>query len=248
MAADSAASTLRHAGPRAWLVLVLTLLGMALTARLGIWQLDRAAQKRALQAQIEARSLAPRLGNADLAAVNEMLMQRRVDLHGLWLNDKTVYLDNRPMKGRAGFFVLTPLQLSGTKLTVLVQRGWIPRDAADRSRLPAVPRPADEVRVLGRLVPSPSRVYELGAGASGAIRQNLDPQAYGRELGLPVPAAAVLEDGSAADGLLRDWPAPAVDIQKHYGYAFQWFALCVLMLGLYVWFQFIRPVRVNTRV
>jgi len=40
---------------------------------------------------------------------------------------------------------------------------------------------------------------------------------------------------------LREWPRPAVDVQKHYGYAFQWFALCALMAGLYVWFQLVRP-------
>jgi surfeit locus 1 family protein len=47
----------------------------------------------------------------------------------------------------------------------------------------------------------------------------------------------------AADGLLRDWPAPDAGLQKHYGYAFQWFALSALILGLYVWFQLIRPRR-----
>jgi surfeit locus 1 family protein len=54
----------------------------------------------------------------------------------------------------------------------------------------------------------------------------------------------VQQDDSAStvgDGLMRQWPRPAVDVQKHYGYAFQWFALCGLMAGLYVWFQLIRP-------
>ena len=37
--------------------------------------------------------------------------------------------------------------------------------------------------------------------------------------------------------------APAADVHKHYGYAFQWFALCALIVGLYVWFQLIRPRR-----
>jgi surfeit locus 1 family protein len=46
---------------------------------------------------------------------------------------------------------------------------------------------------------------------------------------------------TADDGLLRQWPRPAVDVQKHYGYAFQWFALGALMAGLYVWFQLVRP-------
>jgi surfeit locus 1 family protein len=46
---------------------------------------------------------------------------------------------------------------------------------------------------------------------------------------------------TAGDGLLRQWPLPAVDVHKHYGYAFQWGALGALMTGLYVWFQLIRP-------
>jgi surfeit locus 1 family protein len=55
----------------------------------------------------------------------------------------------------------------------------------------------------------------------------------------------VQEDGPKPpqDGLLRQWPEPAADVQKHYGYAFQWFALCALILGLYVWFQIVRPRR-----
>ena len=46
-----------------------------------------------------------------------------------------------------------------------------------------------------------------------------------------------------ADGLRRDWPAPAADLGKHHGYAFQWFALSTLIMGLYVWFQLIQPRR-----
>ncbi|MCY7369684.1 MAG: hypothetical protein LH479_02135, partial [Polaromonas sp.] len=39
---------------------------------------------------------------------------------------------------------------------------------------------------------------------------------------------------------LRDWPAPNVGVEKHYGYAFQWFGLCALTVVLYGWFQ-VRP-------
>ena len=48
-------------------------------------------------------------------------------------------------------------------------------------------------------------------------------------------------DASAADALLRQWPAPAVDIHKHYAYAAQWWAMSALITGLYVWYQLIRP-------
>ena len=48
-------------------------------------------------------------------------------------------------------------------------------------------------------------------------------------------------DGAPPNGLLRHWPAPAFDVHKHYGYAFQWFAMAALITGLYVWFQLVRP-------
>ena len=59
------------------------------------------------------------------------------------------------------------------------------------------------------------------------------------------PWVLVQDDGAnpAADGLLRQWPAPSTGVHKHYGYAFQWFSLCALTLVLYAWFQFIRPRR-----
>ena len=43
------------------------------------------------------------------------------------------------------------------------------------------------------------------------------------------------------DGLLRAWPAVAVDVGKHHGYAFQWFSLSALLVGLTLWFQILRP-------
>ena len=93
---------------------------------------------------------------------------------------------------------------------------------------------------------APGRLYEFEAGASGPIRQNLDLDAYARETGLLLrPLTVVQEDGQPPpdDGLLRQWPRPAAGVHKHYGYAFQWFALSALILGLYVWFQLIRPRR-----
>jgi len=221
------------------MVLLAALLGAALTARLGFWQLDRAAQKLSLQAALDAQAEHPALGNAELAGAT---LYRRVALRGVWLPEHTVWLDNRPMDGRAGFFVVTPLRLAGRDDAILVQRGWAPRHAVERNRLPPVLTPTGEVEVVGRLAASPSRLYELGEGSKGAIRQNLDPAAFAAEAGLKLlPMTVVQTAGSADDGLLRHWPAPDLGLHKHYGYAFQWFALCALIVGLYVWFQIVRP-------
>jgi surfeit locus 1 family protein len=226
---------------RRWLILLAALLGAALTARLGVWQLDRAAQKIALQAAIEAEGDKPALTNAQLASEGQL--HRRVALRGTWLAERTVWLDNRPMDGRTGFFVVTPLRLAGREDAILVQRGWAPRNQVDRQHLPPLNTPAGEVMVEGRLAASPSRLYELGEGSTGPIRQNLDPATFAVESGLKLLPPTVVQTRADApdDMLLRHWPAPDLGLQKHYGYAFQWFALCALIVGLYVWFQLIRP-------
>lgn len=221
---------------------------MAVTARLGVWQLDRAAQKEALQRQIEQQAAAPALPAAALAAdpVGAAAQHyRRITLQGSWLAEQTVYLDNRQMRGRPGFFVLTPLLLASGD-AVVVQRGWIPRDATDRHRLMEVATPEGEVTVQGRVAPWPSRLTALGSDEPGAIRQNLDLADYQvqtQHVLRPLSVTELTHAGNEGDGLMRDWPLPAVDVHKHYGYAAQWFAFCALTAGLYVWFQLYRPWR-----
>lgn len=225
---------------RRGMALLAALLAAALTARLGVWQLDRAQQKLDLQAATEAEAARPPLGNAALGTPDQL--HRRVVLRGTWVAERTVWLDNRPMDGRAGFYVVTPLRLAGRADAILVQRGWAPRDPARRDHLPPLQTPSGEVEVAGRLAAAPSRLYELGEGSAGAIRQNLDPVKFAAETGLPLLPLTVVQTAGADDGgLLRHWPAPDLGLHKHYGYAFQWFALCALILALYVWFQHLRP-------
>jgi surfeit locus 1 family protein len=231
---------------RAW-VLLATVVGVCITASLGAWQLSRAAQKVAIQSALDTRALLPELSTADLARDAEAAMQqhyRKVRVRGHWVAERTVFLENRQMNARVGFYVVTPLQLDGRPEAVLVQRGWVPRDMRDRSLLPEIATPAGSVEVQAAIAPPPARLYEFSAAASGAIRQNLDLAGFAAETGLrsaPMSLQQHDADGAAKDGLLREWPRPAVDVQKHYGYAFQWFAMSALMAGLYVWFQLLRP-------
>lgn len=247
---------------RRWLVLIAALAAIAVTVRLGVWQLSRAAQKEALQAGLAERGAMPPLPQGELArdaATATAQWHRHVRVRGRWLAQHTVYLDNRQMDGRPGFYVLTPLELAPGD-AVIVQRGWAPRDARDRARVPSVPTPAGEVVLDAVIAPPPSQLYALGAESPGALRQNLDLAAFARETGLALrPLSLMQTDGQTdgqtsgqndgqrdtpdapSDGLARRWPAPAADVYKHYGYAFQWFALATLVAGLYVWFQLLRP-------
>jgi len=262
----------RKRGWHAWLFAALALLLVGTGIALGNWQLNRAAQKEALQARIQAQGQLPVLDQAEFLALPKPLeaLHRRVHLRGLWLGSQSVYLDNRQMHGLPGFYVLTPLALEGSNETVMVQRGWIQRNFNDRTALEPVETPSGLVEIDAVIATPPAHLLELGKDAaapqaqadaatapaapatasapatvgSSPIRQNLDLEAFRTQTGLPVRTELSLQQvGSASQGLQRDWPAPALGIDRHYGYAFQWFGLAALVAVLYVWFQLIVPFR-----
>ena len=227
---------------------------MVVTASMGRWQLGRAAQKIELQSAMQQRAAQPAWDNAQwrqaLRSAQQTpasLLHQPVQLRGRWLAQRTVYLDNRQMHGQPGFYVLTPLQLDGGG-AVLVQRGWVARNFQDRTALPAVQTPAGTVQVQGRVANPPSALYALGQDAkpdavNARIRQNIHIAAFSEEIGLPLPALSVVQTDPASDGLQRDWPVPDAGVAKHHGYAAQWFGLCALVAGLYLWFHILRPPR-----
>jgi surfeit locus 1 family protein len=237
---------MRDSRLRFWVISAAALAVTAGTLALGAWQLGRAHQRIALhEALLRQQRLAPvdeqaLLGGAPAA----QLLQRAIVVRGRWVPQRTIFLDNRQMDGKVGFYVVTPLVLQGSGKAVLVERGWVQRHFERRDELPAVPSPAGVVTVRGRIAPPPAKLYDFGGAPTGAIRQNVDLPRFRAETGLPLLDLAVRQTGNdTSDGLLRDWPEPASGAETNYGYAFQWWALAALTAILYVWFQFIAPRR-----
>lgn len=233
----------------ALVVFLAALCGVGITASLGMWQIDRARQKESMaqerhhreaQDELDARLLDAEVWQKDKQG--EML-HRRIRVTGQWLEQHTVYLENRQMHGRPGFLVLTPLRLEGRQTVILVQRGWVPRHFLDRTALPAIQTPSGAVTLQGRLAPWPSRIYDFGGQDQGPIRQNLDHLAYRLQTGLDLSESSLLQTDADSEGLQRAWPDVASGVEKHRGYALQWFALSGLIALLYVWFQIVRPRR-----
>ena len=158
--------------------------------RLGFWQLDRAAQKEALQAAMAEQSLQAPLDTtavAQLPGLDEGLY-RVVKVSGTWEVAHSIYLDNRQMDGKVGFFVLTPLRLQPSGVVVMVQRGWVARNFETRATVPKVQTPSIRARnARARTYPAKSRLGAVsrakrpGAGAiydspNGSPQRRLAPR------------------------------------------------------------------------
>jgi len=203
-----------------------------LTFQLGQWQTRRAEQKIALGERLEtARSELP-IDSTDIDRVNEWT---QVVLTGHWLADKTILVDNRVHRGQPGFHVLTPL-VTDDGQTVLVRRGWV-ATGRDRSALPEIRTLPGSVSVMGQVRIPEARPYSLAEQAGqGRLWQYLDMADYGRAYGVTLKAHIVEQLNAADDGLVRDWPRPDLGIDRHRGYAAQWFGFSALSAGLVVWF------------
>ena len=171
------------------LITVATVVAVAVTARLGFWQLSRAAEKQARQAAMDIQSAKSPLDAAAVrgAADPMSLLHQRARLRGTWAQASQVFLENRPMDGRVGFLVIAPFVLEGGGALV-VQRGWVPRGFEDRTLLPHIATPGGMVEIEGRMALPPSDLYALGRPTGGTIRQNLDLPQFRAETGLPLDA------------------------------------------------------------
>ena len=218
---------------------VATVLLVALGVSLGQWQDRRAGEKLALQARLAERaSEAPLVVGAQLLGRDEV-EYRPVSVAGEFVAQWPLFLDNRPQQGKVGFYLLMPFKIAGSNTHVLVARGWLPRYNAEHDRLPEFSTPRGTVIVTGVARAGMGKVMQLGEPAvvkPGAILQNLTVDQFADASKLPVQPFFIEQTGPPVDGerLVRDWPAPALGVEKHQGYAFQWYALALMALLFFV--------------
>ncbi|NMG03017.1 SURF1 family protein [Azoarcus taiwanensis] len=207
----------------------------ALTVSLGNWQMSRADEKRELQKQIEAGAAAQPVSISAGARVHDWMP---VELAGRWQVEASIFLDNRVQDGRVGYHVLTPIELGHGAGWVLVNRGWIAAGAT-RNMLPEVPAPQDGAAVIGAVRVPEAAPFTLAAQAGeGALWQYIDLAQYREWSGLPVHDWIVQQTSPTADGLVRDWPRPDAGIDRHRGYALQWYSFAGLSLALTGFYAF----------
>ena len=218
-----------------WPLWLFTLTFLPLLLSLGVWQLDRAGQKRALEAQMEQQRERPASPLHDLSATTP-LAWRALRLTGQFDPQHIWLLDNRTRNGQAGVEVLQLFHDQPSNRQLILNRGWLAWP--DRRHLPAVPVAEGILRLQAEALPPPGPGFRL-ASASTAGWPRLITYAPAAVLaehaGLAAePLMARLQPGSP--GALRlEWPAMPMPATKHTAYAVQWFTLALALLILFIW-------------
>ncbi len=215
-------------------IIVLTLVALPLLLGLGFWQLDRAAQKRAMEASL-ARQQAEPPAELNSDNVEVLPVYRRVIARGQFDNEHTWLLDNKQRQGRVGYEVVTPFDLAAGG-TVLVNRGWL-LGTGDRQQLPAIPAVAGERTLFAQLA-APSEHPLLDASSDSdnwpRVVMTIEPAPMGEQLGRTLATRYLKLDASSPGAFETGWQAVNMSAQKHTGYAVQWFAMA---LALVIWFM-----------
>lgn len=207
---------------------------MALTIVLGNWQSARARYKEALQQRLETLAKEPPVSIAAAPVDAAGLDLRAVTARGQWRPEYMVLHDNRVYRGVPGYHVLMPLRLEGSDMHVLVNRGWVAA-ARDRSVLPAIATPSGTVSVQGMARLPGEKAFELAQDAgTGPVWQTVSIERVRRWSKLDLQTVLIQQDGAMDDGLVRSWERPDMGIDKHRGYALQWYSLAALSLVLLV--------------
>ena len=201
---------------------------------LGFWQLDRAAEKRALLAAFEVRRAAEPVPVSALELTAEPAYTRVV-LQGSFDAAHSLLLDSRTRAGVAGVELLQPFYDQPSGLWLLVNRGWLPWP--DRRVAPQFSTPEAQIKLTGWVYVPPGEGFLLkDAESTGWPRlvNAVEATALWQTLGRGgAPFEIRLDPGAAA--YQADWPIVAMDPQKNTGYAVQWFAMALALLLLIIY-------------
>jgi surfeit locus 1 family protein len=218
------------------IVLFFVLLG------LGFWQLQRAAEKRALRDALAEMLQAPALHLDYLQPTAQNLspapVGRQVSSKGHFDTARQFLLDNQARAGVSGYWVLTPFLLEGGT-AVMVNRGWLPA-GADRSKVPNLDVENPNLELRGRI----TRPYRPALLLSGSEPEHMSVQITriqhvdlaftAQQLQRPVLPIIVEMDPELPGGYQRQWTLPELNAERHTAYAVQWFALAGLFLVIVV--------------
>jgi surfeit locus 1 family protein len=225
---------------RRWiLTTLLALAAVGVLIRLGIWQLDRLAQRRVFNASVIAQQTAAllTLDSATLSDDLGSMEYRAAIVTGTYDHAQQVILRNQVWQTRPGVHLLTPLVISGTNRAVLVDRGWIPSEDSAPDKRSQYDEPG-VVTVRGVLrrpqtrpdfggVPDPP----LAPGQTRLDAWNIvNVERISQQVNVPMLAVYIQQSPGAAQ--TAPYPSePQLDLTEgpHFSYALQWFAFAAIL-------------------
>jgi surfeit locus 1 family protein len=215
--------------PKRYLLLAVCLAIGVVCVRLGLWQLDRRAQRRALIATASAQLSAQPVDVAALPDSGQALRFRRVSVPGVFRFDAELALGPRPRNGSPGVHIVTPLARAGTDTLIPVVRGWV--YAADAATIDFTKwRERDTVMVSGYTMPLDANTSAPPpSGGAGALRW-LDRVDLAKRFGSPVAGYYVLmiAGGDTGVSVPVRLGEPALTDGPHLSYAVQWFLFATI--------------------
>lgn len=212
----------------------------AVCVRLGIWQLDRLAQRRASNAHYIATQTEPPLSlPRDLDQDLAQMEYRAVTASGHYDFSQQVALRNQVYRDQFGLHLLTPLVLDDGR-AVLVDRGWIPAEGNDQGSSWSVFDEPAEGTISGII-----RASRVKADLSGQTDPPLGPGQRGLDSWLfpNIPRLQAQVSYRLLPVYIQLSPVPndtappipyqpEVDLTEgpHQGYAIQWFTFATILL------------------
>jgi len=199
---------------------------------LGIWQLDRADEKRRLAASIDANAKSPPIELTG-PLIGRVPAFRRASVQGQFEESESVLIDNRRLQGRPGFHVVTPFHLAGSEYRVLVNRGWV---AAVNGQPPEIPVDDSLQTIHGEIrYPEPPALVLADSEARaqwGRVWPYLTVEDFAEQAGYPLLPMLLLQAPGDRSLFRRDWSRKPPNPGMHTGYAIQWFAFAVIAIGV----------------
>lgn len=220
-------------------LVVAGVVAVAICASLGVWQLSRLADRRAINDRLLSREALPVADVASLVPLdgdrNGPAVYRRVRATGRYDVANEVVLRARPLNGRGGNHVLTPLTLDGGG-AIIVDRGWVPLAMDEPGAADARP-PDGAVTVTGILIPSDPEPIVFGprdppSGRLATIGR-IDIARLAKQIPYPViPLAIAMEQQRPPQAdLPKPAGRPAPGEGPHFAYAVQWFIFALIALA-----------------
>lgn len=234
-----------------WFVHLVTLLAITLFVRLGVWQVERGNFKAIIEESVVANSVST-VKQPSLPLDNlEDWRYRNITLTGYFLSEQQFLLDNQIRDQQPGYSVLSPFYVPSMNTTVLVDRGWLPQ-AERREQLPEIKVNRETLAIKGSVYVPYEKAYSLGEIAGGEDSgwprriQFVDYAQLSERLETQLQPFTLRLNASIDNGYRRDWAASQSPANKHYGYAFQWFAMAVAVVVLW-WINIVVANKKNER-